>query len=185
MNKVIVIQFVTLDGVVEDPDGSGGTPSGGWAFRFGPEAVGGDKFRLGTILDTGTLLLGRKTWELFSRLWPARTDEFSSAMNRIQKLVISKSAPPLGAWNNSVLLEGDLLAEVARVKGERDLVVIGSTSVVRALADADAVDEYRLLTFPLALGSGEKLFASPVDLELTSVEQSGAAILASYQRHRG
>ena len=75
--SVIVVEFVTVDGVVEDPDGSGGTATGGWAFRHGPEAVAGDKFRLGPLLDTGTLLLGRTTWELFSKLWPGRTDEFS------------------------------------------------------------------------------------------------------------
>src|SRR3954451_21395759 len=116
MGKVIVIEFITLDGVVEDPDGRGGTASGGWAFRFGPESVAGDKFRLGPILDTGVLLLGRSTWELFSRLWPNRTDEFSQAMNRIPKLVVSKSSPTLDAWSNSSPLEGDLLEEVARVK---------------------------------------------------------------------
>jgi dihydrofolate reductase len=70
--KVIVIQFVTLDGVVEDPDGSGGTPGGGWAFRFGPRRVHGDDFKLGSILDTGVLLMGRTTWEAFSRRWPNR-----------------------------------------------------------------------------------------------------------------
>jgi len=184
MGKVIVIQFVTVDGAIEDPDGSGGTESGGWAFRVGSEAVSGDKFRLGPILDTGVLLLGRSTWDLFSRLWPNRTDEFSKAMNRIPKLVVSKSAPSLDAWTNSVLLHGELLEEVARVKRDRDVVVVGSTSVVHALADADAVDEYRLLVFPVALGGGKKLFVSPVDLELMSVDRSGAAILASYQRPR-
>ena len=67
MNRIIVIEFITLDGVVEDPDGSDGTPGGGWAFRFGPEAVAGDKFKLGARLDTGALLFGRETWQLFRR----------------------------------------------------------------------------------------------------------------------
>ena len=80
--KVIVSQFVTLDGVVEDPDGSGGTPGGGWAFRFGPKRVADDDFELGSILDTGVLLMGRTTWEVFSRRWPNRSDEFAGAMNR-------------------------------------------------------------------------------------------------------
>src|SRR4051812_40370957 len=111
MGKVIVIQFVTVDGIVEDPDGSGGTAEGGWAFRFGPESVAGDKFRLGPILETGVLLLGRRTWELFSRLWPSRTDEFATAMNRIPKLVVSRTAPVLDVWSNSVLVDGDLLDE--------------------------------------------------------------------------
>src|SRR5919107_1616735 len=98
MNRVIVIEFITLDGVVEDPDGSAGTPDGGWAFRFGPEAVAGDKFRLGSRLDTGALLLGRGTWQLFSRLWPNRTDEFSSRMNAASKIVVSRTLTDTSAW---------------------------------------------------------------------------------------
>jgi hypothetical protein len=69
--SVIVIEFITLDGIVSDPDGSGGTPAGGWVFRHGREAVAGDPFRLGSVLDNGVLLLGRKTWQLFSRIWPS------------------------------------------------------------------------------------------------------------------
>lgn len=182
MGKVIVIQFVTLDGIVEDPDGSGGTAGGGWAFRFGPEAVAGDKFKVGPILEEGVLLLGRSTWELFSRIWPNRTDEFSRAMNRAHKVVVSRSAPDLGAWSNSSLLEDDLEAGAMRLARERDVIVMGSTSVVHALTAADLVDEYRLLVFPSAVGAGEKLFVSPVDLELAAAEASGPAVLASYQR---
>jgi hypothetical protein len=74
--SVIVIEFITLDGIVSDPDGSGGTPTGGWAFRHGPETVAGDKFRLGSTLDEGVMVLGRRTWQLFSRLWPGRDDPF-------------------------------------------------------------------------------------------------------------
>jgi dihydrofolate reductase len=131
---VIVIQFVTLDGVVEDPDGSEGTPGGGWAFRSGPKRVAGDDFKLGSILDTGVLLFGRTTWEVFSRRWPSRSDEFANAMNRIPKVVVSRSAPALEAWSNSSLLEGELVAGVADVTRKQDVVVIGSTSVVHALA---------------------------------------------------
>lgn len=141
MNDVIVIQFTTLDGVVEDPDGSGGTAGGGWAFRHGPEAVAGDKFKLGPLLDTGTLLLGRGTWELFSKLWPARTDDFSTRMNEIPKRVVSRTLTDVGAWANSALLTGDLLDEVRRLREERDVIVIGSTSVVHTLAGHGLVDE--------------------------------------------
>lgn len=100
MGKVIVIQSVTLDGVVEDPDGRGGTAFGGWAFRFGPEAIAGDKFRLGPILESGALLFGRRTWEHFSRLWPARTDLFATALNKVQKVqkvVVPAGTPDLSA----------------------------------------------------------------------------------------
>ena len=78
MSRVIVIEFVSLDGVMQDPDGSEGFRQGGWAFRYGPEAVAGDKFNMGEVLDTGTLLLGRRTWQLFSKIWPGRDDEFSA-----------------------------------------------------------------------------------------------------------
>ena len=78
MSRVIVIEFMSLDGVMDDPDGSDGSPQGGWAFRYGPEAVAGDKFGLGEVLDTGTMLLGRRTWQLFAKIWPGRDDEFSA-----------------------------------------------------------------------------------------------------------
>lgn len=119
--RVIVIQFVTLDGVVEDPDGSGQTPGGGWAFRSGPKRVA--------------------------------ADEYANAMNRIPKVVVSRSAPALDAWSNSSLLECELVAGVADLTREQD-VVVGSTSVVHALTAADAVDEYRLLVDPDRARSG-------------------------------
>jgi len=178
--SLIVIEFVTLDGIVEDPDGSGGTPAGGWAFRFGPEGVAGDKFNLGSMLDTGTFLLGRTTWELFSRIWPSRTDEFSTAMNRIAKLVVSRSLKETDAWNNSTVLDGDLVTEVTRLRAERDLIVTGSLSVVHTLAEHSLIDEYRLIVFPTILGSGRRLFTEPADLHLVSVEQVGAAARMRY-----
>src|SRR3954454_221030 len=104
MSQLIVIEFVTLDGVMEDPDGSGGSEWGGWAFRHGPEAVAGDKFGLGEVLDTGAMLLGRVTWELFARIWPSRDDEFSRKMNAIPKLVVSRSLDHAEGWSNSTLL---------------------------------------------------------------------------------
>jgi dihydrofolate reductase len=184
-HRTIVIAFTTLDGFVQDPDGRGGTPNGGWAFRHGPEAVAGDKFRLGPILDTGVLVLGRKTWELFSRIWPGRSDDFSRAMNRIPKLVASRTLTDFGAWQNSSRVDGDLLEAIERQKGERDVVVTGSASVVHALERQDRVDEYRLLVFPTILGGGTRLFeagSAPLDLRLVSVEKSGAAALLRYER---
>ena len=91
MSRVIVIEFVSLDGVMHDPDGSEGSAQGGWAFRYGPEAVAGDKFGLGEVLDTGVMLLGRRTWQLFAKIWPGRDDEFSAKMNAMPKLVVSRS----------------------------------------------------------------------------------------------
>ncbi|MDT7788072.1 MAG: hypothetical protein QOF58_6491 [Pseudonocardiales bacterium] len=180
--NLIVIEFVTLDGVAEDPDGSGGTEGGGWAFRHGPEAVAGDKFGLGPLLDTGVMLLGRTTWELFAKLWPGRTDEFSTRMNAIPKLVASRSLTEVDGWQNSSLLKGDLVTEVRELKARQDVVVTGSISVVRELAEAGLVDEYRLMVFPTVIGAGQRLFSGRMsDLRLTSLERKGSAALMRYR----
>lgn len=188
MGTVIVAQFVTLDGVVTDPDGSGGTPGGGWAFRFGPEAVGGDKFRMGPVLDTGVKLVGRTTWELFSRLFPPRTDEFSRKLNAMEKLVASRTLDRVDAWANSTLLRGELLDEVRRRREVQDVMVTGSGSVVDQLVAHDLVDQFRLLVFPVVLGKGHRLFdgvGAPGDVELVSVEDAGHGVLRQvYDRRR-
>ncbi|HZX02573.1 dihydrofolate reductase family protein [Kribbella sp.] len=183
MGHVIVTAFVSMDGVITDPDGSQGTPYGGWAFRHGPETTGGDKFRLGELMDTGVLLLGRNTWELFSRLWPNRTDDFSTRMNKMAKVVASHSLTDLSAFPNSTLMPGSL-AEYVRSE-PRTVAVTGSLSVIRALQAADLVDEYRLMTLPSIVGDGEKIFGpldQPVHLKLASVTPAGAASLATYIR---
>lgn len=183
MGKVIVIEFVSLDGVTQDPDGREGAGYGGWAFRYGPEAVAGDKFRLGEVLDSGALLLGRRTWQLFAQIWPGRDDEFSVKMNAMPKLVVSSSPELPGEWDNTTLLKGDLVDEVAERKQAQDLVVAGSASVVRVLMEHDLVDEYRLLVFPLVIGEGRRLFpegAGPVSLALVSAETAGPAVRLIY-----
>jgi dihydrofolate reductase len=185
VNRITVIEFITLDGVIEDPDGRAGTPDGGWAFRYGPEAVAGDKFRLGARLDTGALLLGRTTWELFAKIWPGRSDEFSARMNAAAKRVASRTLTDVTGWQNSSLILGELTGEVQRLRRERDVIVIGSASIAHALMAHDLVDEYRLLVFPVVLGTGRRLFASPAGtsgLRLVSAGQSGAAALLCYEK---
>lgn len=180
MGRVIVIQFVTLDGVTQDPDGSDGFEYGGWAFRFGPQAVAGDKFKLGALLESGALLLGRQTWQKFAKIWPSRSDEFSRKMNAIPKLVASHTLDGVDAWSNSTLLAGNLIDEVRRRKGDEDLIIAGSDSLVGLLREHDLIDEYRLLVFPIVLGAGRRLFpegTSPGALEMLGGEQSGAAFL--------
>jgi dihydrofolate reductase len=181
--SVIVIEFITLDGIISDPDGSEGAPGGGWAFRHGPETVAGDKFRLGSTLDEGAMLLGRATWQLFSRIWPGRDDPFSARMNAVPKLVATRSLTDASAWANSRVIDGEM---VAAVKSERrDVIITGSLSIVHALMAADLIDEYRLLTFPTILGTGEQLFPAggqPAYLECLSAERVGAAVLARYAR---
>jgi len=181
--SVIVIEFITLDGMMSDPDGSGGTPAGGWAFRHGPETVAGDKFRLGSVLDDGVLLLGRATWQLFSRIWPGRDDPFSARMNAVPKLVATHTLTDTSVWANSHVLSGDLIGAIRREP--RDVIITGSLSIVRALMREDLIDEYRLLTFPTILRTGERLFPAggpPAYLELMAAEQAGAAVLARYGR---
>lgn len=181
--SVIVIEFVTLDGIVSDPDGSEGTPTGGWAFRHGPAAVAGDKFRLGSTLDEGVMVLGRRTWQLFSKLWPGRDDPFSTRMNTVPKLIASRTLTDTSAWPNSTVIDGDPIEAVKRER--RDVIITGSLSLVHALMAQDLIDEYRLLTFPTALGSGERLFPagrSPVYLERLSAEPTGAALLTRFAR---
>ncbi|HEV3309977.1 MAG TPA: dihydrofolate reductase family protein [Chloroflexota bacterium] len=185
MYRTIVVAYSTIDGVVEDPDGTEGTSNGGWMFRHGPEPVAGDKFKLGPIFDSGVLLLGRKTWQQWTHLWPSRTDDFSAAMNRIPKLVASHGVTDLSAWSNSSLLSGDLFEAVAKEKTSRDLVVVGSGSIVHALAERDLVDEYRIMVIPELVGRGARLFTdetTPSRLRQLSAETIGQAILVRYER---
>lgn len=181
--SVIVIGYTTLDGIVSDPDGADGTPAGGWMFRYGPDIVAGDKFQLGSTLDEGVLLLGRRTWESFSKIWPNRADEFSARMNAVPKLVVSRTMTGTSAWANSQVINGELVDVVKRE--QRDVVVMGSLSVARGLMAEDLVDEYRLITLPIVLGAGERLFPAsdqPVSLACQLVEQTGDFSYARYTR---
>ncbi|MBD0742712.1 dihydrofolate reductase family protein [Streptomyces sp. CBMA152] len=184
--SVIVVDLITLDGVVSDPDGSQGTPLGGWMFRHGGEAVGTeDRFRLGSALDEGVLLLGRVTWQLFAKIWPGREDPFARRMNAAAKLVASRTLTDLetSVWPNSTVLDGDLVEAVRSER--RDVLVLGSLGIADRLRAADLVDEYRLLTFPTVLGAGRRLFpveGPRADLELLDVEQVGPGVLTRYRR---
>ena len=161
MSKLVVSEFVTLDGVMEDPGGSEGFDRGGWAFKFerGPE---GDKFKLDEALAADALLLGRKTYEGFAEAWPSRTDEigFADKMNTMPKFVVSTTLDE-PEWNNSTVIKGDVAAEISRLKQQpgQDLLVYGSGKLVGTLLQHDLVDELRLMVFPVVLGSGKRLFA--------------------------
>lgn len=185
--SVLVISFVTLDGVVTDPDGSAGSPRGGWMFRYGRTAIDGDKFGIGPILRDGAVLLGRGTWQAFARLWPTREGEFADRMNGTEKLVATRNPDiDLSAWSNSRVLSGDLVEALRNEK--RDVVVLGSLSIARELAAADLVDEYRLVTVPTVLGAGERLFAAEAEraeFECVECEPAGPLAYTRYRRVRG
>ena len=174
MGEVIVTQFVTLDGVVSDPDGRWGEPYGGWAFRYGMGPVADDKFRLGDRLTTGCQLYGRATWEHFSRLWPTREGEFATRMNAIPKRVATRSGIDAGAWSNSEAIVGDVLEWVVAERERRDVMLIGSTGLMHELMATDLVDEYRLVTFPLVVGAGRRLFreGTPLDLRFVTSQSN-------------
>ena len=163
MSRIVVSQFVTVDGAFEDPGGSEGFERGGWAFQFerGPE---GDQFKLDEVMTSEALLLGRVTYEGFAAAWPSRTGEFADKFNEMPKYVVSSTLDS-PEWNNSTVINGDVASEVAKLKqsgeGEGDILVNGSAQLVRTLMEHDLVDEYRLMVFPLVLGSGKRLFEDP------------------------
>lgn len=177
MGDVIIIQFSTLDGVVSDPDGRWGTGYGGWAFRYGPGPISDDKFRLGARMEQGVQLYGRRTWEHFARLWPSRDGDFARLMNAVPKRVATRTGIDATTWSNSAAIDGDPVAWVKDERTRRDVVVIGSLTLVQALATADLVDEYRLITFPTVVGQGDRLFATgtPADFRFTVAEPADAA----------
>lgn len=180
MARIIVAQFITLDGVVEDPDGSDGSPFGGWAFRHGREAIAGDKFAYGSILQTGVFLFGRRTWEHFSTLWPGRDDPFARALNAADKAVATGSGVDLDRWQNSRVVDGDVLDWARETAADRDVVIIGSGSLVEKFIGAGAVDEYRLRVFPTATGMGRRLFPNGSRLDLVGADRLGPTMLTIY-----
>ena len=179
MGDVIVIQFCTLDGVVSDPDGRWGTAHGGWAYRPGSGPVSDDKFRLGARMEQSVQLYGRRTWEHFARLWPGRDGDYARLMNAVPKRVATRTGIDPTGWSNSAVIDGDPVAWAADERTRRDVIVIGSLSLVHALAAADLVDEYRLSTFPTVVGDGDRLFAPGMsaDFRFTVTEPADPAAL--------
>jgi dihydrofolate reductase len=158
MSRIIVTEFVSLDGVIEDPGGSENFKHGGWSFEFsrGDE---GDKFKLDETMASEALLLGRVTYQGFADAWPSRDGEFADKFNSMPKYVVSNTLETAD-WTNSTILEGDVVEQVKKLREEPggDIVVHGSAQLVQTLLDNDLVDELRLMVFPVVLGSGKKLF---------------------------
>ena len=185
MGKVVVSQFITVDGVVEDPGGSENLDRGGWAFEFdrGDE---GDAFKMDELTKSDALLLGRTTYEGFAAAWPSRSgDPFSEKFNSMPKYVVSSTLED-PEWNNSTVLAGDLSAAVTelREKFDGDILVNGSVQLVRELGELGLVDEYRLMVFPTVLGGGKRLFgetAATAPLRLTESRPAGETLILIYE----
>ncbi len=159
LRKLIMSEFVSVDGVMEAPGGEPGYEHSGWVLDF-PEDSERGKYKLDEVLAADALLLGRVTYEGFAAAWPSRKDKagFAAKMNSMPKYVVSSTLDEL-AWNNSSLLRGDVAEAVAALKGQEggDILVAGSRTLVQSLHEHHLVDEYRLMVFPVVLGSGRRL----------------------------
>ncbi len=179
MGKIVVTEFVSLDGVMEDPGGAEGFKYGGWTFEIA-RGEEGDKFKLDETLASEALLLGRVTYEGFAAAWPSREGEFAEKFNTMPKYVVSSTLDQ-PEWTNTTVLKGDLADEVAKIKQahEGDIVVHGSASLAQALLERDLVDELRLMVFPVVLGTGRRLFGDTSDkksLQLVDAKTVGDGV---------
>jgi dihydrofolate reductase len=187
MGKIVVTEFVSVDGVIEDPGGAENYEHGGWALQIerGPE---GEQFKFDETMATDALLLGRVTYEAFADAWPSREGEFADKFNSMPKFVVSTTLNE-PEWNNSTVISGDVAAEVGKLKDRfaNDIGVHGSARLVNTLKELDLVDEYRLMVFPVVLGKGKRLFADGggrVPLTLADAKPVGPAgvIVLTYER---
>jgi dihydrofolate reductase len=187
VRKVIASEFVTLDGVMEEPS---------WTFQFSSEEQ--ERFKFDELTESDALLLGRVTYEGFAAAWPnmmeqyrgprrAALGEYADMMNGYPKYVISKTLQEPLEWNNSTLIEGDVAEEVSRLKQEpgKDILIFGSGNLMNTLMRHDLIDEYRLMIFPIIVGSGKRLFRDGIDTTVlklidTTTFGSGVVVL-SYQ----
>jgi dihydrofolate reductase len=179
MGRIVVTEFVSVDGVMEDPGGAEDFEYGGWSFEFerGDE---GDRFKLDEALDAEALLLGRVTYQGFADAWPSREGEFADKFNAMPKYVVSSTIDDPD-WNNSTVLKGDAVEEVSKLRQavDGDIYVHGSARLVQTLLDNDLVDELRLMVFPVVLGSGKRLFGDTADkkgLRLTDSRTVGDGV---------
>jgi len=170
--KLVVTEFITLDGVVGEPQN--------WSFPYWSDETG--KFKFDELVATDAHLLGRVTYEGFAAAWPSRTDEagFADRMNSLPKYVVSTTLEK-AEWNNSTIINENVAEEIAKLKAQPggDLLVAGSVTLVRFLMEDDLVDEYRLLTYPLVLGEGKRLFTegNKASLTLTETKQMGSGVV--------
>jgi dihydrofolate reductase len=180
MRKIVVSEFVTLDGVMEDPGGGEGFEHGGWSFKFPSDQA--MKVKFDELFAADALLLGRVTYEGFAAAWPSMADEsgFADRMNGLPKHVVSTTLQKAD-WNNSTVIGENVAEEVAKLKEQpgQDILVAGSARLIRTLREHGLVDEYRLMVHPIVLGSGKRLFedGAPTTLELVGSQDLGSGIV--------
>jgi dihydrofolate reductase len=163
MGKLVVTEFVSLDGVCEDPGGATGYEHGGWSFEYS-RGNEGDKFKLDEVMEADAHLLGRLTYEEFAAAWPARDGPFAGKLNSDPKYVVSSTLKG-ASWNNTIVISDDVIDSISTLKRERTetILVAGSAKLVATLLRADLVDELRLMVFPTILGRGKRLFPDDID----------------------
>jgi dihydrofolate reductase len=163
MGRIIVTEFVSLDGVMEDPGGSEDFKYGGWSFEFS-RGEEGDKFKLDETIDSAALLLGRATYEGFAEAWPTREGDFAEKFNTMPKYVVSSTLKD-PEWTNTTVLEPPVEQAVRKLKEDvdGDIVVHGSAQLAQTLLDLDLVDQLNLMIFPVVLGAGKPFFGQTSD----------------------
>ena len=176
MGRIVVTEFISLDGVIEDPGGAEDYKYGGWSFEFN-RGEEGDKFKLDELMEAEVQLLGRVTYEGFAEAWPSREGPFADKLNQDPKYVVSTTLED-PEWQNTTVIDGDVAGEVSKLKERTDgvILVAGSGTLVRTLLEADLVDELRLMVFPTVLGRGKRLFPDGIDrlrLELAETKPVG------------
>jgi dihydrofolate reductase len=184
MGRLVISEFVTLDGVIEDPGGAEKSPHGGWAFKF-ERGEEGDRFKYDELMSADALLLGRRTYEGFAAAWPnMNEDPFGQKMNGIPKYVVSNTLTEAN-WNNSTILAGDPVDQVAKLKDRvGEILVAGSAQLLSALHAAGLIDEYRLMVFPIVLGGGKRLFedaGAQRRLSLVEARPASDTLLLTYR----
>jgi dihydrofolate reductase len=185
MGKIVVTEFVSLDGVMEDPGGAEDFARGGWVFEIGQGEEGG-KFKLEETMASKAMLLGRKTYDGFAAAWPEREGEFADRFNSMPKYVVSSTLEN-PEWTNSTVLAGDVVDEVTKLRAaiDGDIVVHGSAQLVQTLIEHDLVDELRLMVFPIVLGTGKRLFGETSGkkrLQLAESKTVGDGVLINIYR---
>lgn len=192
MGRIVITEFVSLDGVMQDPGGSEDYEHAGWTFRFDRGAEG-DQFKLEELKGSEAQLLGRVTYEAFAAAWPTMEDPvgFADQMNAMPKYVVSTTMRDEDAtWENSTVIRGDVVSEVAalRERLQGDLLVAGSATLVQTLLEHGLVDELRLMIFPIVLGTGKRLFGAvsePPTMVLDNVKTVGEGIvILTYRQGR-